>query len=128
MYKATRPNAAPIAAWPYPLALEHHTFLKQELKNLPDAGIIKKTMSTWASPIVVVKKHTTEGAPQKFHLCISYRKVNSLLPAVTPAGGTKKGALTLMTLPKIDELCPIKRSKVLYHTGPPKWLLPHKTG
>ena len=61
-------------------------------------------MSPWASPIVVVKKHTPEGVPQQFHLCIDYRKLNSLLPAVTPAMGTKKGAFTLMPLPKINEL------------------------
>ena len=56
------------------------------------------------SPIVVVKKHTSKGAAQQFHLCIDYRKVNYLLPAVTPAVGTKKGAFALIPLPKIDEL------------------------
>ena len=45
-----------------------------------------------------------ECAPQQFHLSIDYRKVNSLLPAVTPAGGNKKGAVTLMPLSKINEL------------------------
>ena len=63
-----------------------------------------------------------------FHLCIDCRKKNSLLPAVTPAGSTNKGALKLMLLPKIDELCPAKRSKVLHCTAPVKWLLPHKIG
>ena len=53
---------------------------------------------------MVAKKHTLEGAPQQFCLCIDYRKVNSLLPAVKPADGTKKGALALMPLPKTDEL------------------------
>ena len=61
-------------------------------------------MFPWLSPIMVVKQYTPEGAPQQFHLCIDYRKVNSLLPAVTPAVGTKKGAHALMPLPKIDEL------------------------
>ena len=54
------------------------------------------------SPIVIVKKHTPEGVPQQFCLCIDYKKVNSLLPAVMPAVGTKKGAFTLMPLPRID--------------------------
>ena len=61
-------------------------------------------MSPWASPIVIMKKYTPEGAPQQFHLCIDYRKVNFLLSAVTPAAGTKKGTFALMPLPKIDEL------------------------
>ena len=46
----------------------------------------------------LVKKHTTEAVPQQFHLCIDYRKVKSLLPAVTPAAGTKKA---LLPLPKL---------------------------
>ena len=60
---AMKPDAAPNVAWPYPLPLKHHDFLKQEIKNLLDAGIIQKSMSPWASPIVVVKKHTPEGVP-----------------------------------------------------------------
>ena len=58
MQKVIRPYAAPITAWPYPLALKHLDFLKQEIKHILDAGIIHKGMSPWASPIVVVKKQT----------------------------------------------------------------------
>ena len=61
-------------------------------------------MSPWASPIVVVKKHISEGLPQQFCLCVNNRKLHSLLPAVTPPTCTKKGALTLMPLLKISEL------------------------
>ena len=64
MHIATKPNAAPIAEWPYPLALKHHDFLKQEIKILQGAGIICKSMSPQASPTVIVKKHTPEDAPQ----------------------------------------------------------------
>ena len=46
------------------------------------------------------KKHTPEGVQQQLCLCIDYRRLNSLLPAVA----TKKGAFTLTPLPKIDEL------------------------
>ena len=85
MHIATGPNATPIAAWPYPLALKHHNFLKQEIKKLLDAGIIFRSMSPWDKPqLVVVKKHTPEGATQQFCLCIDYRKLDSLLPAVMP--------------------------------------------
>ena len=66
MHIATRQDAKPIAAHPYPLVLKHHDFLKQEIQNLLDAGIICKSMSQWASLIVVFKKHTTEGSPQQF--------------------------------------------------------------
>ena len=66
MHIATRLDTTPTAACPYPLALKHHDFLKQEIKNLLDAGIICKSMSPWACPIVVVKKHTPEGSPKQF--------------------------------------------------------------
>ena len=64
-------------------------------------------MFLWASPIVVVKKHTSEGSPQQFRLCTDYRKLNSLLPSVSPATATEKAAFALMPLPKIDELFPL---------------------
>ena len=104
MHITTRPDVTPIAAHTYSLALKHHAFLKQEIQNLLDAGIIYKSMSSWASPIAVVKKHTPEGSPQQFQLCIDYRKLKSLLSTITPATGTKKGTLTIMALPKIDKL------------------------
>ena len=66
MHIATRPDAIPIATCPYSLALKHHDFLNQEIQNLLNAGIIHKSMSPWVSPIVVVKKHTTEGLLQQF--------------------------------------------------------------
>ena len=61
-------------------------------------------MFPWVSPIVVIKKHTPEDSPQQFQLHIDYRKLNSLVPAITPAAGAKKGTLALIPLPKIDKL------------------------
>ena len=104
MHIATRQDAALIAAWLYTLTLMCHDFLKQEIKNLLDTGIIPKSMSPWENPIVVVKKHTPEGVPWRFCLCIDYRKLNSLLLEVTPEMGAKKGAFALMPLPRMDKL------------------------
>ena len=55
MHIAIRPDATPIAACPYPLAIKHCDFLKQEIQDLLDAGMLHKSMSPWASPTVVVK-------------------------------------------------------------------------
>ena len=55
MHIATRPDSAPVEAQPCPLALKNHVFLKQEIRNLLDPGIICKSMFLWASLIVVVK-------------------------------------------------------------------------
>ena len=89
-----KPNAAPIAACPYPLALRHHSFLKQEIKSSLNGQIIQKNMMLLSSPIVVVKKNIPEGAPQQLCLCIDYGKVSCSLPAATQAEGTKTGAHT----------------------------------
>ena len=78
MHIPTKPDAAPIAAKPYLLALKHHYFLKQEIINVIYAGVIHKSMSSWASPMVIVRNHRHKCAPQQFCLCIDYRKVNSL--------------------------------------------------
>ena len=70
--------------------------MKQEIKYLLDAGIIHKSMSPWASHIVVVKKKHT-------HLKVHHISFTCVL-AVTSVTGTKKGAFALMPLPKINEL------------------------
>ena len=104
MHIATRLNVTPVAAHPHPLACKHHNFLKPEIGNLLNTRIIHRSMSPWVSPNVVVKKHIPKGSPQQFQLCVNYRKLNSLLPIITPATGTNKGALTLTPLQKIEEL------------------------
>ena len=48
---ATSLDAAPVTAWPNPLALQHHDPLKQEIKTLLDVGIIYKSMSPWETPL-----------------------------------------------------------------------------
>ena len=58
MHIVTRSDEALVTIQLYSLALKHHDFLKQEIKNLLDAGIICKSMSPWGSPIVVMKEHT----------------------------------------------------------------------
>ena len=60
-------------------------------------------MSPWASPIVV-KNTPPKGSSQQFILCVDYRKLNAILPLVTPATGTKKRAFILKPLPNIEEL------------------------
>ena len=66
--------------------------------------MIVRSVSPWASPIVVVPKRTAPGEPPKRRLCVDYRTVNSLLPPVKKASSKAKGILTLVPLPKIDEI------------------------
>ena len=58
----------------------------------------------WASPIVIVPKKTEPGEPPRRRMCVDYRMLNSLLPPVNKAHSKAKGIVTLVPLPKIDEI------------------------
>ena len=60
--------------------------------------------STSSCPIVIIPKRTAPGEPPKQRLCVDYRILNSLLPPVKKAHSKAKGVLTLVPLPKIDEI------------------------
>ena len=61
-------------------------------------------MSPWASPIVIVPKKSEPGEPPRRRMCVDYRMLNSLLPPVNKAHSKAKGIVTLVPLPKIDEI------------------------
>ena len=67
------------------------------------AGIIERSISPWASPVVIVPKKSASGEPPRRRMCIDYRRINKLQPEVTKADGGK-GCISLIPLPKIDEL------------------------
>ena len=87
----------------YTLALKHHRWVQEEIEALERAGVITKSMSPWASPIVVVPKKSQPGEPPKKRLCIDFRKINDLQQKVITEGKSK-GCLSLIPLPKIDEM------------------------
>ena len=67
------------------------------------AGIIERSISPWASPVVIVPKKSAPGEPPRRRMCVDYRKINKLQPEVTKAD-SRKGCISLIPLPKIDEL------------------------
>ena len=97
-------DSPPITQKPYTLPLKHADWVQRELEILGKAEVIVRSVSPWASPIVVVPKRTTPGEPPKRRLCVDYRAVNSLLSPVKKALSKAKGILTLVPLPKIDEI------------------------
>ena len=97
-------DSPPITQKPYTLPLKHATWVQKELEILEKVGVIVRSVSLWASPIVIVPKRTALGDPPKRRLCMDYRAVNSLLPPVKKAFSKAKGVLTLVPLPKIDEI------------------------
>ena len=62
----------PITQKPYTLPLKHTTWVQRELEILEKAGVIVRSVSPWASPIVVVPKRTAPGEPPKRRLCVDY--------------------------------------------------------
>ena len=75
-------DSLPITQKPYTPPLKHTKWVQRELEILEKAGVIVRSVSPWASPIVVVPKRTAPGEPPKERLCVDYRALNSLLPPV----------------------------------------------
>ena len=100
-------DSPPVCQRPYNLPLKHIDWVQKELDTLEKARTtrITRSVSPWASPIVIVPKRTALGEPPKKRLCVDYRVINSLLPKVNKAHSNAKGVLTLVPLPKIDEIC-----------------------
>ena len=118
---------------PYNLPLKHIDWVQKELDTLEKAGVITRSVSPWASPIVIVPKRTALGEPPKKRLCVDYRVINSLLPKVNKAHSKAKGVLTLVPLPKIDEiyarLKDLRFTQALMHeVGIIIWNFPPKQG
>ena len=105
-------DSPPVSSRPYTLPLKHYEWVQREIESLERAGVITKSMSKWASPIVVVPKKSTPGEPPKRRLCVDFRKVNELQQEVITAGKTK-GQISIHPLPKIDEMyAKLKGAKV----------------
>ena len=88
----------------YRIPLKHVEWVQKELEILERAGVIQRSMSPWASPIVIVPKKMEPGEPPRRRMCVDYRMLNSLLPPVNKAHSKAKGIVTLVPLPKIDEI------------------------
>ena len=102
----------PVSSRPYTLPLKHYEWEQRDIESLEWAGVIKKSMSNWASPMVIVPKKSTPREPPKRRLCIDFRKVNELQQEVL-AEGKKRGQISLHPLPKIDKMyAKLKGTKV----------------
>ena len=97
-------DSPPICQKPYTLPLKHYSWVQQEIEILEQAGIIKKSLSPWASPIVVVPKKSRPGEPPRQRMCVDFRKINDLQPKVRRVDSATSGNISLVPLPKIDEM------------------------
>ena len=83
-------DSPPVCQKPYSLPLKHVEWVQKELEILERAGVIQRSMSPWASPIVIVPKKTEPGEPPRRRMCVDYRVLNSLLPPVNKAHSKAK--------------------------------------
>ena len=63
----------PVSQKPYPIAMKHYNWVKEEIGKLLEAGVIRNSHSSWSAPIIVVPK----GDGGK-HLVIDYRALNKI--------------------------------------------------
>ena len=96
-------DSPPITQKPYTLPLKHPEWIQRELEILEKAGVIVRSVSPWASPILVVPKRTAPGEPPKQRLHVTIDPSIVYYPC-KEAFSKAKGILTLVPLPKIDEI------------------------
>ena len=96
-------DSPPIASKPYTLSIKHYDWVQKEITTLERAGIITKSISPWASPVVIVPKKSASGEPPQRRMCVDFRRLKKQLPKVKNMSGGK-GCISLVPLPKIDEL------------------------
>ena len=96
-------DSLPVAQSLYTLPLKHYDWVRQEIETLEKSGVIERSLSRWASPVIVVPKKSAPDEPPRRRLCVDYWKVNALQQEVKQTDkGT--GCLSLYPLPKIDEM------------------------
>ena len=66
-------DALPVSRPPYTIPIELKDKVKKEIEELEKVGYIERSVSSWASGVVPVKK--TEGS---IRVCIDYRNLNEV--------------------------------------------------
>ena len=99
-------DSPPICQKPYTLPLKHYSWVQQVIETLEHAGVIRKSISLWASPIIMVPKKSAPGEPPRHRMCVDLRKINELQPKTQRVDKqtNTQGTLSVIPLPKIDEM------------------------
>ena len=67
-------DSDPVSQKPYPVAMKHYNWVKEEIDKLSEAGVIRNSHSSWSAPIIVVPKG--DGGKR---LIIDYRALNKVM-------------------------------------------------
>ena len=106
----------PITQQPYTLPLKHTAWVQRELEILEKAGVIVRSVSLWASPTVVVPKEQPQGTPLTKGYVLTIEPSIVCYPPIKKAFSKAKGVLTLVPLPKIDEIYARLKGLNIYST------------
>ena len=109
-------DSPPSAKKPYTLPFKHYNWVQQEIENLERAGVITRSVSPWASPVVVVPKKSVPGELPRRRMCIDFCAVNALQPKVVKVDSKAKGNLTLHPPSNIDQLYAQLRGAKIFTT------------
>ena len=58
----TKPGSIPVVGKPYSLPLKHHEFVKEEIPNLLETGVIEWSLNPYAAPIMLVTQMAPAGS------------------------------------------------------------------
>ena len=58
-------DSLPVAQSPYTLPLKHYNWVRQEIETLEKSGVIERSLSPWASPVIVVPKKFAPDEPPR---------------------------------------------------------------
>ena len=102
----TEPGSIPIVHKPYSLPLKHYKFIKEELTNLLEAGLIEQSLGPYAAPIMVVPQKAPAGSSltEMKRLVIDNGEQNKQLPKVQMVQAKAKGTIALIETVKIDHI------------------------
>ena len=65
-------DSLPVTQNPYTLPVKHHEAVRKEIETLEKAGVIERSLSPWASPVIVVPKQSVPDEPPRRCLCMDY--------------------------------------------------------
>ena len=104
----TKPGSIPVVSKPYSLPLKHHKFVKEELTNWLEVGLIEWSLSPYGALIIVVPHKAPAGnsVTEMKRSVINYWELNKQLPKVQMVQAKAKGTVALIEMAKIDHIWP----------------------
>ena len=89
-------HSLPVAQSPHPL--KHYNWVRHEIETLEKSGVIERSLSRWASPVIMVLKKSAPDESPRICLCVD------ALQQEVKRMDKSTGCLSLYPLPKIDEM------------------------